>query len=166
MITAVDLDGDGQDEMFFYRDDGLFRYYNINPNGTIGAPILAGEGCTVGWDAITAVDLDGDGQDEMFFYRDDGLYRYYHIRENARLGLPLLAGSDYIPGWSAVSALISTIAPTKADCSQTGQQKRTQAATRRVDRIPYGNTYQGGCYRLCRGPDPLCFDTSLSKRVG
>ena len=30
------------DEMFFYRDDGLFRYYNIKPNGTLGSPILAG----------------------------------------------------------------------------------------------------------------------------
>jgi hypothetical protein len=57
-ITAVDLDGDGQDEMFFYRDDGLFRYYNVKPSGSVGSPILAGSGYTKGWSAITAVQLD------------------------------------------------------------------------------------------------------------
>jgi hypothetical protein len=42
-ITAIDLDGDGQDEMFFYRDDGLFRFYNVKPTDEIGKPILAGD---------------------------------------------------------------------------------------------------------------------------
>ncbi|HJQ78189.1 MAG TPA: hypothetical protein VJ948_13155, partial [Acidimicrobiia bacterium] len=59
---TVAASGDGADEMFFYRDDGLFRYYDINPNGTIGSPILSGDNYTNGWSAITAVDLDGDGQ--------------------------------------------------------------------------------------------------------
>jgi hypothetical protein len=45
------------EEMFFYRDDGLFRYYNINPDGTIGKPILDGDGYTAGWSSITAVEL-------------------------------------------------------------------------------------------------------------
>jgi hypothetical protein len=52
------LDGDGQDEMFFYRDDGLFRYYEIGADGQIGLPILAGDGYTSGWSSITAINLD------------------------------------------------------------------------------------------------------------
>ena len=39
-ITAVDLDGDGNDEMFFYRStDGAYRYYNMNTNGTLEPPL-------------------------------------------------------------------------------------------------------------------------------
>ena len=35
-ITAVDLDGDGNDELFFYRSsDGAYRYYNMNTNGAL-----------------------------------------------------------------------------------------------------------------------------------
>jgi hypothetical protein len=56
-ITAVDLDGDGQDEMFFYRDTGSFRYYRTSGSG-LGAVISSGTGYSLGWDAITAVDLD------------------------------------------------------------------------------------------------------------
>jgi hypothetical protein len=45
--------------MFFYRDDGLYRYYNIKPDGTLSTPLLAGTGYTTGWDSITSIDLDG-----------------------------------------------------------------------------------------------------------
>ncbi len=97
--------GDAADEMFFYRDDGLFRFYNVKPNGDVGAPILAGSGYTSGWSSITAVDLDGDSQDEMFFYRDDGLFRYYNVRSDGSLGTPILAGTGYTTGWSSITAV-------------------------------------------------------------
>ena len=97
--------GDAADEMFFYRDDGLFRYYNISPDGSLGKPMLAGDGYTSGWSSITAVDLDGDGQDEMFFYRDDGLFRYYNISPDGSLGKPMLAGDGYTSGWSSITAV-------------------------------------------------------------
>jgi hypothetical protein len=45
--------------MFFYRDDGLFRFYNVNPNGTLPKALLEGDSYTTGWDSITAIDLDG-----------------------------------------------------------------------------------------------------------
>jgi hypothetical protein len=35
---GIDLDGDGGDEMFFYRSDGLYRFYDIRPDGTIPNP--------------------------------------------------------------------------------------------------------------------------------
>jgi hypothetical protein len=60
IITALDLDGDRQDEMLFYRDDGLFRYYDVRSDGSLGAIIAGGTGYTKGWAAITAVNLHGD----------------------------------------------------------------------------------------------------------
>ena len=93
------------DEMFFYGDNGTFRYYDIGPEGRIGSPILAGDGYTEGWSVISAVDLDGDGQDELFFYRADGLFRFYDVKPNGSLGTPLLAGDGYSKDWSAVVAL-------------------------------------------------------------
>jgi Leucine-rich repeat (LRR) protein len=44
--------------MFFYRADGLFRYYNISSTGHVGSPLAAGSNYTHDWSAITAVDLD------------------------------------------------------------------------------------------------------------
>jgi hypothetical protein len=91
--------------MFVYREDGLFRYYDIRPDGTIGSPLLAGENYTQGWDSISSIDLDGDGQDEMFFYREDGLFRYYDVKPNGAIPKPLLAGDNYTEGWSSITAV-------------------------------------------------------------
>ena len=90
------FNGDPADEMF-YRDDGVFRYYNVRPDGNMGSPILAGSGYTTGWDSITAVGLDGDGHDEMFFYRDDGVFRYYNIKPDGNIGSPILGGAATPP---------------------------------------------------------------------
>ena len=97
--------GDYADEILFYRDDGLYRYYDIRPDGSVPAPIQAGEDYTSGWDSITGVDLDGDGQDEIFFYRDDGLYRYYDIHEDGRIGSPLTSGDTYTTSWDSIIAV-------------------------------------------------------------
>ena len=97
--------GRGNDELFFYRDDGLFRFYEIRFDASLPTPMLAGDGYTSGWSSITSVDLDGDGQDEMFFYRDDGLFRYYHVREDGTLPSPLLAGDGYTSGWSSITSV-------------------------------------------------------------
>ncbi len=93
-----------KDEIFFYRGDGLFRFYEVKPNGTLGSPIQAGSNYTNGWDSITAVDIDGDGRDEMFFYRQDGLYRFYNVRTNGTLGSPIRAGDNYTSGWDSITA--------------------------------------------------------------
>ena len=44
--------------MFFYREDGLYRYYNIRPDGTLPSPIIAGNEYTVGWHSITAININ------------------------------------------------------------------------------------------------------------
>lgn len=99
-------DGDDpQDEVLFYRDDGLYRYYDIREDGSLPSPIRAGDEYTRGWTAIAGVDLDGRGQDEIFFYRDDGLFRYYNIGSDGRIGKPLTAGDTYTRGWKAITAV-------------------------------------------------------------
>jgi hypothetical protein len=96
---AMAADEDVADEVLFYRDDGLYRYYDIRFDASLPTPLAGGDGYTSGWTVITAIDLDGGGQDEMFFYRDDGLYRFYNIRPNGSLG-PVIAGGDgYTAGW-------------------------------------------------------------------
>ena len=108
VMLAPPAGADGEDvadEMLFYRDDGLYRYYDIRPDASLPAPIHGGDGYTKGWDVITAVDLDGRGQDEMFFYRDDGLYAYYDVRSNATLGTKYATGTGYTKNWSQITAL-------------------------------------------------------------
>jgi hypothetical protein len=35
-IAGVDLDGDGQDELFLYRSNGEFRFQRMNSDGSFG----------------------------------------------------------------------------------------------------------------------------------
>jgi hypothetical protein len=97
--------GKDGEEILFYRDDGLFRYYNIRPDGSLPSPLSAGNHYTSGWSSIASVNLDGDADDEMFFYRTDGLFRYYDIRANGSLPGPSTAGSNYTKGWDAITAV-------------------------------------------------------------
>lgn len=101
----VGLDLFNNDEFLFYRDDGLFRYYDIDRNGYVPSPLQGGAGYTTGWDSIEGVDIDGDGQDEAFFYRPDGLFRFYHIRPSGSLPTPLLAGTGYTADWDSITAV-------------------------------------------------------------
>jgi beta-lactamase class A len=104
-VSAVDLDGDGQDELLFYEaSSGLFRYYDVSSEGRIGRPLLSGT-YSVGWTSVSAVDLDGDGQDELLFYEaSSGLFRYYDVFSEGRISAPLQGGS-YSTGWTSVSAV-------------------------------------------------------------
>ena len=97
--------GKNGDEIFFYRDDGLFRYYDIRPDATIPSPLSSGSNYTNDWSSITSIDLDGNGEDEMFFYRDDGLFRYYDIHPNGSIPGPWSAGDNYTEDWDATVAL-------------------------------------------------------------
>jgi hypothetical protein len=92
-------------EMFFYRDDGLYRYYPIRADAGLDPVIRQGSDYTSGWSSITSVNTDGGSDDEMFFYRADGLYRYYDIRADASLGAPFREGDDYTSGWDAITAV-------------------------------------------------------------
>ena len=96
---------DNNDEMFFYRNDGLFRFYDVRADGSMPKPLLGGSDYTKGWSSITSIDLEGDGQDEMFFYRDDGLFRYYNVKADASLPQPFSSGDGYTKGWSSITAV-------------------------------------------------------------
>ncbi|HEU4320258.1 MAG TPA: CAP domain-containing protein [Acidimicrobiia bacterium] len=106
-ISAIDLDGDNKDELFFYRSsDGAYRYYDMKPDGRLGALLQGGTGYSIGWDSISAVDLDGDNKDELFFYRSgDGAYRYYDMKPDGRLGALLQGGTGYSIGWDSITAM-------------------------------------------------------------
>ncbi len=91
------------DEFFFYRSsDGVFKYYNLNVDASLGAPIKEGV-YSLGWDSITAVDLTADGQDEFFFYRSsDGVFKYYDVNSDGSLGAPIKEGV-YSLGWDSIT---------------------------------------------------------------
>lgn len=104
--AGIDIDGDGQDEMFFYdRETGLRAFYDIDEDANLGAPLVSGEGFSLGWTSITAVDLNGDGQDEMLFYRNDGTFKYYETRPNGNLGPLISGGTGYSNSWSSISSI-------------------------------------------------------------
>jgi hypothetical protein len=105
LLASTHIDPAAADEILFYRKDGLFRYYDMKPNASLGAPLAAGDNYTTGWDTIIGIDLDGDGLDEMFFYRKDGLYRYYDVRPDGTLPKPMLAGDGYTKNWDAITAV-------------------------------------------------------------
>jgi len=102
---AFAIGDDPQDEILFYREDGLYRYYDIRQDGSLPSPIQAGDEYTNDWTAITGIDLDGRGQDEVFFYRSDGLFRYYNVGPDGRIGKPILAGDNYTKDWTAITAV-------------------------------------------------------------
>jgi len=105
LLAARHVDPAAADEIFFYRNDGLFRYYDINPDATLGSPLASGDAYTRSWTTITSVDLDGDDEDEMFFYRDDGLFRYYDVRPDGTIPAPMTAGEQYTRGWDSITAI-------------------------------------------------------------
>jgi hypothetical protein len=103
--AASAAEPDPADEMLFYREDGLYRFYDIRPDASLPSPIRAGSEFTKGWSSIVALDLDGGGQDELFFYRDDGLFRYYNVRPDGSIGSPILSGDNYTKGWSSITGV-------------------------------------------------------------
>ncbi len=105
-ISSVDLDGDGQDEMFFYDAGlGLYAYYEIDANASLGAPLQGGTEYSLGWSSITSVDLDGDSTDEMFFYRNDGVFKFYETKPGGSLGTLLSEGTGYSKSWTSITAV-------------------------------------------------------------
>ena len=129
-ITAVDLDGDGNDEQFFYRStDGAYRYYDMKTNGALGTLLSGGTGYSLGWDSITAIDLDGDGNDELFFYRStDGAYRYYNMNTNGSLGA-LIRGWHRLPLAGIRSLRLTLTVTATTNSSSTGRPTAPTATT-------------------------------------
>jgi glucose/arabinose dehydrogenase len=104
-ITSVDVDGDGRDEMFFYRTDGTYKYYRTRPDGSLSALLSSGIGYSSGWNTITSIDLDGDGIDEMLFYRNDGTFKYYKTKSNGSLGALIRSGTNYSSLWGSITSV-------------------------------------------------------------
>jgi glucose/arabinose dehydrogenase/uncharacterized protein YegP (UPF0339 family) len=97
--------GQPNDEIFFYRRDGSFRFYDIAPNGALGTPIQSGTGYSPNWDVIAAVDVDGNADDEMLFYRSaQGTFRYYHATPNGDI-VPIRSGTGYSHKWDSIAGI-------------------------------------------------------------
>ena len=97
--------GGDKDELFFYREDGTYAYYEVRADGSLKTKVTSGTGYSKGWSTITAVDLDGDGTDEMFFYREIGTYAFYDLRADGALSIKLSGGTAYSKGWSTITAV-------------------------------------------------------------
>ena len=105
IITAIDLDGNGQDEMLFYRKNGEYAFHSVTRTGSLRELISAGDSFTRNWDSIAGIDLDGDGQDEILFYRSDGLFRYYDVNRDGSIGRPISSGDNYTTGWTSIAGI-------------------------------------------------------------
>ena len=78
-LSAIDIDGDGVDELFIGgghgSEDALFRF-----NGTGFAQIVEATGFTKGDKDMTfgssSLDVTGDGLDDLFVARESGVYMY------------------------------------------------------------------------------------------
>jgi Tol biopolymer transport system component len=95
----------GNDEIFFYRSTGSYRYYDIRPDAGLGTPIQGGENYSTGWSSIPSIDLDGDGSDEMLFYKKNGVFKYYDLRPDATLRSLIRSGTGYSKNWSTISSV-------------------------------------------------------------
>lgn len=71
LVMAPDVDGDGDDEVLFYRSsDGRWALHELGDGGALG-PALEESNATTGvaFTSGAAVDIDGDGDDEVVLYR-------------------------------------------------------------------------------------------------
>jgi hypothetical protein len=103
-VVRADLDGDGDDEFGFYRNnDGRLGWYEMGAAGGLGSG-LASYDISVNWDEIVGGDLDGDGDDEALFYRQsDGRLQAYELSPDGHLGTAL-ASYDISPTWTEITA--------------------------------------------------------------
>jgi hypothetical protein len=103
-VVRADLDGDGDDELGFYRNvDGRFGWYEMTAAGGLGTHLAAYD-VSPRWDEIVGGDLDGDGDDEVLFYRrDDGRIQAYEMTAAGNLGAGL-SSYDISPTWTEIVA--------------------------------------------------------------
>jgi hypothetical protein len=96
----------GNDEVLFYKDNGIYSLHNVSTHADIGSPIQSGSGFSTGWSVIASIDLNGDGSDEILFYRAaDGTFKYYDMHQDGRLGSLIRSGTGYETGWSSITSI-------------------------------------------------------------
>ncbi len=79
--AAVDLDGDGTDEVFLGggrgQKDGLFRFENgafASISSQYSLPVFEDDAAM----GAAAIDIDDDGRPELFVARESGIWLYHH----------------------------------------------------------------------------------------
>lgn len=97
--AAVDIDGDGRDELFLgggrNEPDGIFSFRD---DGFVESPRSAALAKAIpsATHGVAAVDLDDDGRDDLLIAREDGVWLYLSGGEGEgarRLDLPLPANT-------------------------------------------------------------------------
>lgn len=104
-LEALDLDGDGQQELLFYRStDGRYAFVDLNSDGTLGATRSKGF-WSPGWTVVEPVRFEGDAADELMFYRQsDGRFAYYDLQTDGGIGTAVRVG-HFGAGWSSAEPL-------------------------------------------------------------
>jgi hypothetical protein len=101
-IVSSDLDGDGDDEVGYYRRvDGLMVWYDMTATGELGTR-LGSHTLSSTWTSIVSADLDGNGDDEVGYYRtSDGTMAWYPMTATGARGTRLTpTGNTLATGWT------------------------------------------------------------------
>lgn len=104
-VTAIDVNGDGRDEMLFYNSKtGKYNIRKVNTKGQVtGAAIRKGTWAK-GWTSIAAVNFQADANDEIVFYNSKtGKLASYNVGKTGNLGKQL-TNRTVAKNWTSVFA--------------------------------------------------------------
>lgn len=101
-ITAVDLDGDQQDELFLYnRTTRAYRFYDVDAAGQLTSRIRSGT-LSQSWTIARGVDLDGDHRDELLLYNSSSSrYQFYDLSSSG--SFTSLSGGTFGRTWKELT---------------------------------------------------------------
>lgn len=88
VVLPVDVDGDGNDELFFYSaDNRTAKIHNVSNSGGLSSKLWEATNWRRTWHTIVAVDVDGDDTDELFLYdRQNTAAKIIDLNANGSLG--------------------------------------------------------------------------------
>ena len=103
--------------MFFYRNHGLFRFYDVRPDGTLARILLADSDTPrTGLHRRRRPRRGRPGRDVLL--PGDGLFRYYNIPPNRHPRLNPPRRRRIHQDWTAITPSTSTVTA-KTKCSST-----------------------------------------------
>lgn len=97
--AAIDIDGDGQDELFLgggsKQADTMFKYTNA---GFVALPLTFAKEAVDATHGAASIDIDNDGDTDLFVARESGVWLYKNTDGNfIGTKLPLNLASNTVP---------------------------------------------------------------------